>query len=363
MARSVLQFVRSVRSLTARRPNGERGQVIMLAAVLAPLMLGMCAMAVDVGSYAAHRRNLQNDADAIALAAARDLPSSSAAQTAAQTWATKDGVNWSDVTFAVIPQGAGHPNPEVSVTISVPHSFAFMGVLGVSSRAVGAKAVAVKTSPPGMGTLVPWSVTQSTVTGATSGQSMTMKYDSNGVTTGNFGILALDGTGASTYEHSAEYGSTAYVCAQDVTGCTTSASGCSGSVCSTEPGNKVGSTRNAVDYRTSHTDLSCDTFAEVFTGPTNGQYGLNPTCNPWLPGSKPSLRVIVVPVTTSLCNGSCNVTITGFALFFLDGYGSGGCTGNNCEVQGRFVQTNVTIGAAVGTYDGSSDFHFTRLTQ
>src|SRR6476660_6817015 len=101
MGRSVLQFVMSVRSLTTRRPNGERGQVIILAAVLAPLMLGMCAMAVDIGSYAAHRRSLQNDADAIALAAARDLPSSTAAQTAAQSWATKNGVSWSDVTFAV----------------------------------------------------------------------------------------------------------------------------------------------------------------------------------------------------------------------------------------------------------------------
>ena len=46
MLRSMLRFLK-------RR---ERGQVIMLVAGLAPVLLGMTGMAVDIGTYAGHRR-------------------------------------------------------------------------------------------------------------------------------------------------------------------------------------------------------------------------------------------------------------------------------------------------------------------
>src|SRR5438067_6069672 len=127
----------------ASRPRrSERGQVIMLAALVLPLLLGMAALAVDVGGYSAHRRDLQNAADAIALAAARDLPSATDAQTTANVYAAKNGINPADMTVTVIPQSGSITNPTVRVAIEKPHSFAFIGALGVGSKLVSASAAA-----------------------------------------------------------------------------------------------------------------------------------------------------------------------------------------------------------------------------
>src|SRR5437764_3732263 len=97
--------------LYPRSRGSERGQVIMLDALVLPLLRGMAALAVDIGGYSAHRRNLQNAADAIALAAARDLPNSTDAQTTANVYAAKNGINPADMTVTVIPQGGSVKNP------------------------------------------------------------------------------------------------------------------------------------------------------------------------------------------------------------------------------------------------------------
>src|SRR5439155_25572150 len=165
-----------------RRPRrSERGQVIMLAALLLPLLLGMAALAVDVGSYSAHRRNLQNAADAIALAAARDLPNATDAQTTANVYAAKNGIDPANMTVTVISQGAGVNNPTVRVVIQKSHNFAFIGALGVGAKLVSASAAAIKTSPGGSTDLMPWAITQSTEQAATPGSLVTLKYDANGV--------------------------------------------------------------------------------------------------------------------------------------------------------------------------------------
>ena len=76
------RWVTNVRKLLRRR---ERGQVLMMAALLLPVLLGMAGMAVDVGSYASDRRQLQNAADSIALAAAQELPDEGDAQASLTT--------------------------------------------------------------------------------------------------------------------------------------------------------------------------------------------------------------------------------------------------------------------------------------
>ena len=58
--------------MTTRLRN-ERGQVIVLAAVMIPVFLLMTALVLDAGSWFAHKRQLQNRADAAALAAGDEL--------------------------------------------------------------------------------------------------------------------------------------------------------------------------------------------------------------------------------------------------------------------------------------------------
>ena len=80
-------------------------------------------------------------------------------------------------------------------------------------------------------------------------------------------------------------------------------------------------------------------------------------------GDRPSAAVIILPVIVSLCNGNCSLTVVGFALFWLDGYSAGACTGNSCLIQGRFVSSELTVNAVAGVFDPNSLIHFTRLSE
>jgi hypothetical protein len=331
--------------------------------LLIPVLLGMVAMAVDLGAFSSHRRSLQNSADAIALAAAQELPDEAAAEERALAWAkTYYDLDPADLTIVTQPVSSTNPNPSVSVTIDHDHDFHFMPVLGIDSAPVDAHATAVKTSPGGLGQVVPWAILESTKDAADAGDKVTLKYDAGDSTNGNFGAIRLDGNGSSVYGDSIENGSSSVICADGVDGCEETSPVCEGSVCQSESGNMIGSTRKGVDYRIENTDAHCDTFGEVFFE-DDGDYGLNPDCNPWIDGSYESLRVIVVPLIDELCNGSCSVTITGFSLFWLDGYGDAKCSGSSCTIVGRFINADITLGALIGNYDPNASVHYTRLVE
>lgn len=360
----------------------ERGQAMMVFALALPVLLGMTGMAVDLGSYANDRRSLQNAADSIALAAARDLPDATAATASAQSWATKNGIDWSQVTLSIT---GGTTAPKVSVDISRRHNFAFVRMVGLSAQNVGAHAAAVKASFGGGAGIVPWAVTQATVDQAGNGGVVTLKYDATGSNTGDFGAIQIDGSGAATYQNDVSYGSSSYLCAVTAPDCTTgacpgsypnvcaeTAPSCDGPECNPETGNMIGPTQRAVDFRTSHTISTCDTFAEAFpTQDADGTYHLAPGCNPWTSGagycaaatSLCSRRVAVIPVINGFGNGSStDVTIQRFALVFLEGY-TGSCQGNSCDIQARFVQADVTADALAGTYDPTALVHFEKLVE
>src|SRR5689334_10001775 len=61
--------------LTKRIPEllGNRsGNIALIAAVLSPVLLGVTGGAIDVASFLSHKQQLQNAADAAALAAAKE---------------------------------------------------------------------------------------------------------------------------------------------------------------------------------------------------------------------------------------------------------------------------------------------------
>jgi hypothetical protein len=274
--------MRAIRFLS----SGQRGQILIFTALILPVLLGMTAVAIDVGSYADDKRNLQNAADAIALAAARDMctpdphscSDTSAAQATASTWAAKNNISPGIMTVTFL---GGNAAPKVRVRIEHPHRFAFARVIGIKSKNVGATAASVKISPGGVPGVVPFGVTQATLDAAGSGNLATLKYDSQDDTTpGNFGAIDIDKGGSSTYQTDLQYGSPSTVCSTTTAGCdktacanggafptacTENAPDCSGPQCNTETGNMIGSTGDAVQYRLDHTSAACDTFDEVFS--------------------------------------------------------------------------------------------------
>jgi hypothetical protein len=362
MARFIIN-IRNRASALKTALGRDSGQVLMVGALVLPVLLGMTAMAVDVGTYASQRRTLQNAADSIALAAAKELPDEAAATTVANDWAEKNNIDPSEMTLQITQAGNGNPNPKVRVILNRPHSFVFARILGFDDKDVGAIAAAVKTSPGGLGGLVPWGVLEATKDASQVGDLTTLKYDSNNVSNGNFGAVRLDGSGSSVYGETIEMGSDSIICAKDVDGCLETSPQCDDYLCSTETGNMVGKTRSAVDWRMENTAEECDEIDEVFRSPIDGRTSLRNECNPWLEGGYESHRVILIPVIDQLCNGTCDVTVTGFAMFWLEGYPSGRCTGSECEIQGRFIDADVTVNALTGVYDPTASVQFSRLSE
>jgi hypothetical protein len=375
-------------SLFRRR---ERGQFLMIGALLLPVLLGMAGMAVDVGKYADERRNLQNAADAIALAASQqmctpnpnDCSNTTAATTAANAIATKNGINTSDMTVTYL---GGNTAPKARVSITRNHKFQFIRILGINNKNVSGKAAAAKVSFGGGSGVVPWAVTQATVDQAGVGDLVTMKYDATGSNSGNFGAIRIDGSGAATYRSDVKYGANSFICAVGTpncstgacpgtypSGCAETAPSCDGPECDPETGNMVGPTRDGVDFRMSNTSTACDTFAEAFGTPDPGTrlYHLASQCNPWLEGNQCpqtatpcSRRVIIIPVIDQFGNGASDpLTIQSFALMYLEGYDDGKCQGNSCEIKGEFVKADINARALAGTYDPDASITFTKLVE
>lgn len=339
-----------------RQSRHERGQVAFLVAALLTVFGGMTAVAIDLGSYMAERRDLQNAADAIALAASQDLPAVSAAQASANTWATNNDIDLGSMNVTITQQDLpAEPNPKVRIELETDHEFIFARLIGINSAEINVNAAAVRTSPGGSTGLAPWSVLEEVKALALPGEEVVLKYDSNNGSEGNFGALALDGNGANDYEDAIKYGSENGLCVDGVADCSYP------STVDTKTGNMTGPTGDGVDHRIDETEDACDTWDEVVIE-SGGTQGLRSECNPFGPGGNDeSLRVIIVPVIDGLCNGHCEVTILEFALFFLEGYGPGGCTGNSCEVRGRFIASNTNYGSLMGVYDDDTFAHFVRL--
>ena len=250
----------------------------MFAAGLLPVLLGMTGMAIDIGTYAGHKRDLQNASDAIALAAAQSMclttcGDTTAATTAANEWAAKNNINLSDMTVVF---SGGSVAPKVKVTVSANHKFAFMRIVGISNKDVSASAAAVKVSPGGIGGLMPWAVTQAAIDSTTSGQTLTLHGGSQ--SPGNFGGFDIDGVGGNVYRDTIKYGSTGVACSVNQPNCNATncpgtypspcaenAASCTGPVCPSETGMKTGPTDQGTSYRISLTSPQCNTFAGAFT--------------------------------------------------------------------------------------------------
>ncbi len=360
--------------LFRRSHDGERGQVIFVAAAFIAIMAGGAAMAIDVGSYMAHRRTLQNSVDAIALAASQNLPQGDSAHAGANEWAIKNNVDINSMTVTVTQQNLpSEPNPKVRIDLEADHDLTFLRILGVGSAGIDVSATAIMTSPAGGSGVSPLSVTQAALDGATLGEEVVLKYDANNITLGNTSPIRVDGPGSGNcgsndnYCSSLQYGSQGVVCAEaaDTTYCD------GPYLVDTEPGNKVGGTSTAIDWRIDNTDPRCSEFEGangVFeddpTTAEQGVYRIVPECNPFVNSQYDSHRVMIIPVLEGLCDGgggACEVTIVSFALFFLERVGSDGCTGNDCEVVGRFVTVNQNVGLLAGTFNEDSYNRFVRL--
>lgn len=142
-------------------PAGERGAVAVTVAVMLVVLLGSAAIAVDVGALYLEKRELQNGADAGALAIGQDCAASVASAgcadiaTALTTARTYANANARDAAATVADSGGvafDHTANKVTVTVDTDDPSSsdrsrlahwFAPLLGADATAVTAKGVAI----------------------------------------------------------------------------------------------------------------------------------------------------------------------------------------------------------------------------
>ena len=329
----------------------ESGQGLVVATLVMVMILGFAAMTVDVGLFLHERRELQKSADAAALAGAQELPHSPAhAEQKAAEWAEKNGIDVDELE-AIEITSTYVTNDTITVEVKRDVPFIFARVLGLTSDTMRADASARVGSPAEMAGLVPFGVLNEAIS---LNEPTVLKYDAKNVFHGNFGALGIDGRGGKIYRDTIKHGSETSLCSQGQ-------DDCNDPTTETEPGNIIGPTREGVEWRIDNTSPGCDEFNEVFLE-VSGTYRLTGRCNPFTStGRSDSNKVVIVPVIEELCKGRCDVTILKFAMFFIDELGN--CTGNSCEVTGRFADAQADVGGLMGSLDPDGLIRFVRLVE
>jgi Flp pilus assembly protein TadG len=140
--------------------RSQRGQTLPIITLFMFAMLGMCALAIDVGSWYQQKRSLQSAADAGALAGAAYLPVSWAAANTAAAGEYAKNASGDTVSYQASTQFVA--NDSITVTASRPASSFFAQVFGHGSITV--KATAQATVVQSDGGALPWGIMKGTYT-------------------------------------------------------------------------------------------------------------------------------------------------------------------------------------------------------
>jgi ribosomal protein L22 len=187
----------------------ERGQTLVLFVLALAVLLGFTAMAVDVGLFLQQRRDLQNDADAAALAGAAYLPDASLATQKAQEWVAKNFDDGDEVVKSIEVSSYRESNDRITVTVEQEVSFVFARALDLTSDTMGASATAGRV-PVSAGCVSPWAI-QGVVNNADADYGLDPESPyvfqlSSGdwASPGNYGALGIYGTGTTEYREAIE---------------------------------------------------------------------------------------------------------------------------------------------------------------
>ncbi len=276
----------------------------VLVALSLAILVGFAAIGVDVGRMYIVRERIYSAADAAALAGVQFLPyDPDEAVATAVEFLAKNGMA-AGATSVTIDPGNGR---KLRVQVGLNVEMTFARVLGIGQLQVTGLSSAERLNATAVSHVVPLSVSRDQ--NFSYGSLMTLKKGPGGqVSPGNFGALALGGSGASQYRENLQYGYAEWISIGDWL--------------RTEPGNMAGPTRTAVEYR-----IGLDPYA------TFDQVDRN------------SPRLVNIPVIDTYPNGRGEVQVVGFAVFFLedsDGHG---------ELAGRFLRFDVLGRGDLGAPD------------
>lgn len=285
----------------------ERGYVLALVAFFGMTLLGAAALAVDVGRAYLVRRELQDALDAAALAAVAELPEDpEQAREVAFQYSARQGLLPEHLQVEILTASEadgmlpwpGEPPSVVRLRGEKGLGVSFARVFGEKELAPAAAAEARVAPLAGARGAVPLGVPRGDYV---VGERYALKLGGGSGERGNFHALSLgDGRGAREYEENLARGWQGMLRV--------------GERVLTEPGNMSGPTERAVRERMDRARPG-ETFADF---------------------APDSPRLLLVPVVDfGGAHGRAEVTVLGFAYFYLEGVAG---RGHECEVEGRFVR-------------------------
>ncbi|MCT4566678.1 MAG: pilus assembly protein TadG-related protein [Maledivibacter sp.] len=286
--------------------KNKKGAVNIIVIIGLIGILGSLALVIDVGFLFLEKSKLSNAADAAVLAGAQELPfDKNEAINIANHYGEVNGASLNKINI-VITEG----NSKIEANINNDVVFAFSKILGFDKANVMVSSAAmvgpVTEVYDGIRPLVVEH--QSFIYG----QRVILKEGAGDGYKGNYGAVALGGSGANVYRNNIKLGYNGKLKIGDII--------------YTEPGNMSGPTVQGVEYITDRDNSNFNNFA------------------------RDSLRIWTIPVVESLqVNGRKPVVIVGFAVFFLeDAKKKSGKT----EITGRFIEfvTNGDIDTGQSDY-------------
>lgn len=294
----------------------EKGSAIVLVALAMVALLCIAGLAIDGSMLYMTKSKLQKVANAAALSGAQELTNSGEKVTKVVNDILAAHTESDSFEDLAILEGK-----KVRVALSKRMPLSFSGLLGfefVDVKAAAAASIApmgraVGAAPLGIDQSIPLEYYK----------EYKLKTDSTGVSSGNFGVLALGGSGARTYEENLKFGYQEEIKVGDVL--------------STETGNIAGKTISVVN--------------ELVKGCT------------YLPeniGDRNCSRIILIPVYkeyNKTSNQLKSVEVTGFAYFYI----TQPMSSNDTSITGMFIER-----AGTGFYEeGSPDkgAYVIRLTE
>lgn len=178
----------------------ERGASAVLVGLLLVPMIAALAIALDVGALYVERAQLQNGADAAALAVATDCADDDGCGSSSAIAATFAAANANDGSAATLAPTFPTPTTvtvrastlEPDGSTAIPHPFA--ALIGVDATTVHAEATA-EWGSPGAGSVVPLALSYCDFADATFGVRILVRYDQNKPCSGPDGKPIMGGFG------------------------------------------------------------------------------------------------------------------------------------------------------------------------
>lgn len=269
----------------------NRGSVEIIVVFSMLAILAASALVLDYGSVALNRIRLQNALENAAVSGAHFLTVSElSARTTALNYFSANGEDPLQAVVTISPDLR-----RLDITSTKQVDFTIARVFGFTNKAVSAKATAIIGPLQSISNGVrPLGVEQLSYN---YGDSIVLKEDAGSGVYGNYGSISLGGPGNSIYTHNLLYGYNGTVSFGDVI--------------PTEPGDKASAVNQLKNYLQS--------YPETFNN-----YSSN------------SARLWVLPLVESYDpNGRADVTVVGFAKFFIEDIKNKAGQG---EITGRFVE-------------------------